>query len=69
MNRRLTDASWYVLSSVGINDDGLILAQALKTTRDQLGNAKTEEHSALLVTAQLAVDANRDGEITFDDAD
>jgi len=69
LNPRLTDASWYVLSSVGINDDGLILAHALKTTRDRLGNVKTEEHSALLVTAQLAVDANRDGEIMFDDAD
>jgi VCBS repeat-containing protein len=69
LNRRLTDASWYVLNAVGINDDGLILAHALKTSHDQLGNAKTEDHAALLVTAQLAVDANRDGEITFDDAD
>jgi hypothetical protein len=69
LNRRLTDASWYVLNAVGINNDGLILAHALKTTRDQLGNAKTEDHAALLVTAQLAVDANHDGGIMFDDAD
>jgi len=69
LNRRLTDDSWYALNAVGINDDGLILAHALKTIRDRLGNVKTEEHSALLVTAQLAVDANRDGGITFDDAD
>jgi hypothetical protein len=69
LNRRLTDDSWYALNAVGINNDGLILAHALKTTHDRLGNVKTEDHSALLVTAQLAVDANRDGEIMFDDAD
>jgi hypothetical protein len=69
LNRRLTDDNWYALNAVGINDDGLILAHALKTTRDRLGNVKTENHAALLVTAQLAVDANRDGEIMFDDAD
>ena len=69
LNQRLTDNSWYVLNAVGINDDGLILAHALKTTRDQLGNAKTEDHAVLLATPQLAVDANRDGTITFDDAD
>jgi hypothetical protein len=69
LNRRLTDPDWYAFNAVGINDNGLILANALKTTRDRLGNAKTEKHAALLVTAQLAVDANRDGQITFDDAD
>ncbi len=69
LNPRLTNPDWYVLNAVGINDDGLILADALKTTHDQSGNATTEEHAALLVTAQLAVDANRDGQMTFDDAD
>jgi hypothetical protein len=61
LNQRLTDDSWYVLNGVGINDDGLILAHAQ--------NAAGENHAVLLATPQLAVDANRDGQITFDDTD
>ena len=61
LNDRLTDPSWQVLNAVGINNDGLILAHAK--------NAAGENHAVLLATPQLAVDANRDGTITFDDAD
>ena len=61
LNQRLTDDSWYVLNAVGINNDGLILAYAQ--------NAAGVNHAVLLATPQLAVDANRDGTITFDDAD
>ena len=61
LNDRLTDPSWYVFNAVGINNDGLILAYAQ--------NATGENHAVLLATPQLAVDANRDGTITFDDAD
>ncbi|MGA2786966.1 MAG: hypothetical protein ABSF60_05515 [Verrucomicrobiota bacterium] len=61
LNQRLTDNSWYALNAVGINNDGLVLADAL--------NATGEKHAVLLATPQLAVDANRDGTITFDDAD
>ena len=61
LNDRLTDPSLYVFNAVGINNDGLILAYAQ--------NAAGENHAVLLATPQLAVDANRDGTITFDDAD
>jgi hypothetical protein len=61
LNNRLTDNSWTVFNAVGINNDSLILAHA--------ANAAGEKHAVLLATPQLAVDANRDGTITFDDAD
>jgi hypothetical protein len=61
INDRLTDLSWQVFNAVGINNDGLILAYAQ--------NAAGENHAVLLATPQLAVDANRDGTVTFDDAD
>ena len=61
LNQRLTDDQWNVFNAVGINDDGLILAHAQDTAN--------EKHAVLLATPQLAVDANRDETITFDDAD
>jgi hypothetical protein len=61
LNKRLTDDSWYVFNAMGINNDGLILANAK--------NATGENHAILLATPQLAVDANRDGTIVFDEAD
>jgi len=61
LNDRLTDASWQVFRAVDINNDGLMLAHAF--------NAAGAKHAVLLATPQLAVDANRDETITFDDAD
>ena len=74
LNDRLTDPSWQVFNAVGINSNGLMLASAAKTTSNQQNladaqNAAAENHAVLLVTPQLAVDANRDGTITFDNAD
>ena len=61
LNNRLTDPSWQVFKAVGINNDGLILAHAV--------NAAGEKHAVLLVPMAMAVDANHDGQITFDAAD
>jgi hypothetical protein len=61
LNNRLTDPSWQVFNAVGINDDGVILAHA--------ANAAGEKHAVLLVPMAMAVDNNRDGQITFDAAD
>jgi hypothetical protein len=61
LNRRLTNPDWHVFNAMGINDDGLVLAYAR--------NAAGEDHAVLLAMSQLAVDANRDGTIVFDDAD
>ena len=74
LNDRLTDTNWQVFNAVGINSNGLMLAYATKTASNQQNladaqNATGENHAVLLVTPQLAVDANRDGTITFDDAD
>ena len=52
---------WDIVNAVGINNDGLILADA----EDSAGN----NHSLLLVPMALAVDNNRDGIISFDDSD
>jgi hypothetical protein len=57
LNERLADASWQVVRAVDINNDGLILAQAF--------DAAGANHAVLLVKAQLAVDANRDGVINM----
>jgi len=46
---------------MGINNDGLILAHA--------ANAAGEKHAVLLIPMAMAVDNNRDGQITFDAAD
>jgi hypothetical protein len=61
LNNRLTDPSWQVFRAVGINNDGLILADAQ--------NAAGENHAVLLIQTAMAVDNNRDGKITFDSAD
>jgi hypothetical protein len=61
LNNRLADTNWNVFRAVGINDDNLILAHAIKTSG--------EKHAVLLVPMALAVDANRDGQTTFDEAD
>jgi hypothetical protein len=61
LNNRLTDPSWQVFRAVGINNDGLILAHAF--------NAAGEKHAVLLIPMAMAVDNNRDGQITFDVAD
>ena len=61
LNDRLTDTNWYVFNAVGINNDGVILAHAF--------NAAQEKHAVLLIPMAMAVDNNRDGQITFDAAD
>jgi hypothetical protein len=61
LNDRLTDPSWQVFRAVGINNDNLILAYAQ--------NRDGESHSVLLIPMAMAVDNNRDGQITFDAAD
>jgi hypothetical protein len=61
LNERLTDASWQVVRAVDINNDGLILAQAY--------DAAGAKHAVLLMPMAMAVDNNRDGDITFDTAD
>ena len=61
LNDRLTDPSLQVFRAVGINNDGLILAYAQ--------NAAGENHAVLLIPMAMAVDNNRDGQITFDAAD
>jgi Alpha/beta hydrolase of unknown function (DUF900) len=61
LNDRLTDPSWQVFRAVGINNDGVILAHA--------ANAAGEKHAVLLIPMAMAVDNNRDGQITFDSAD
>jgi hypothetical protein len=61
LNNRLTDPSWKVFNAVGINNDGLILAYAQ--------NRDYENHAVLLIPMAMAVDANHDGQITFDNAD
>jgi hypothetical protein len=61
LNNRLTDPSWQVFRAVGINNDGVILAHA--------ADAAGEKHAVLLVPMAMAVDNNRDGQITFDAAD
>jgi len=61
LNNRLTDPNWQVFNAVGINDDGVILAHA--------ASAAGEKHAVLLVPMAMAVDNNRDGQITFDAAD
>jgi hypothetical protein len=61
LNNRLTDPSWQVFRAVGINNDGVILAHA--------HNAAGENHAVLLIPMAMAVDNNRDGQITFDSAD
>jgi len=61
LNNRLTDPSWQVFRAVGINNDGVILAHA--------HNAAGENHAVLLIPMAMAVDNNRDGQITFDAAD
>jgi Fungalysin metallopeptidase (M36)/IgGFc binding protein/Bacterial Ig domain/K319L-like, PKD domain/Fungalysin/Thermolysin Propeptide Motif/Fibronectin type III domain len=61
LNQRLTDSSWQVFRAVDINNDGLILAHASDGTGIK--------HAVLLIPMAMAVDNNRDGNITFDDAD
>jgi hypothetical protein len=61
LNDRLTDPSWQAFNAVGINNDGVILAHAQNTAG--------EKHAVLLIPMAMAVDNNRDGEITFDDDD
>jgi hypothetical protein len=46
---------------VGINNDGVILAHAQMR--------QGENHAVLLIPMAMAVDNNRDGQITFDSAD
>jgi hypothetical protein len=58
LNNRLTDPSWQVFNAVGINDDGVILAHA--------ANAAGEKHAVLLIQTAMAVDNNRDGQVSFD---
>jgi hypothetical protein len=61
LNNRLTDNSWTVFNAVGINNDSLILAYATA--------AAGQNHAVLLIPMAMAVDNNRDGQITFDAAD
>jgi hypothetical protein len=61
LNDRLTDPSWQVFRAVGINNDGLILAHAF--------NAAGEKHAVLLIPMAMAVDNNRDGQISLDGND
>jgi hypothetical protein len=61
LNNRLTDPSLQVFRAVGINNDGLILAYAF--------NAAGEKHAVLLIPMAIAVDNNRDGQITLDGSD
>ena len=58
LNDRLTDNNWYVFNAVGINNNGLILAHSQ--------NAAGENHAVLLIQTAMAVDNNRDGQVTFD---
>ncbi|HTY87092.1 MAG TPA: M36 family metallopeptidase [Candidatus Acidoferrum sp.] len=61
LNNRLTDMTWQIFRAVGINNDNLILAHA--------ASASGEKHAVLLVPMAMAVDNNRDGQITFDESD
>ena len=56
LNDRLTDPNWYVFNALGINNDSLILAHAQ--------NRAGENHTVLLIPMAMAVDNNRDGQIT-----
>jgi hypothetical protein len=58
LNNTLSDTNWNVFNAVGINNNGLILAYATNY-------ATGENHAVLLMQMAMAVDNNRDGQISF----
>jgi hypothetical protein len=54
LNERLTDTNWLVFNAVDINNNGLILAHAQHSIRDDQGNViRTEIRSVLLVNPMI----------------
>jgi hypothetical protein len=65
LNLRVIGDNWFVLSAVGINNNGVILASGIR----QNGQSGSQNRSLLLVPVSLAVDVSRNREITLDQAD
>ncbi len=61
LNKHVNDSDWSVTHAVGIDNNGLILAQAV--------DASGAKHAVLLMQMAMAVDNNRDGQISLDDGD
>ncbi|MEY2562295.1 MAG: hypothetical protein QOH88_488 [Verrucomicrobiota bacterium] len=59
--------SWENLEPTDMNNDGAIIGRAWYTDPSQ-PNAPGEQHAFLLAPVELMVDANRDGEMSFEDS-